>query len=95
MVFTFIMLAILVFLVLIGWFIRLRQGRRQHVTHLDRHPHGGGVATQTERHLIRLSNGDRKGALRLVAKVREDNPGRSEQWCWEKVIYDLERDRRI
>lgn len=37
---------------------------------------------------------DRATAERLLALAREYNPHRSEQWCYEKVIYDLERDRR-
>jgi len=49
---------------------------------------------QTQKQLYRLVNGDRHTAQRLVEKVRQRNPGRSEQWCWEKAIYDIERDRR-
>lgn len=37
---------------------------------------------------------DRDVAERLVSSARRSNPGRSEQWYWEKVIYDLNRDRR-
>jgi hypothetical protein len=55
----------------------------------------GGIRRQTERELLRLVNGHRPTALRLVAKVQEYHPGRSEQWCWEKAIYDLQRDRRV
>lgn len=33
-------------------------------------------------------------ADRLLKGVRRSNPERSEQWCMEKVICDLERDRR-
>lgn len=33
-------------------------------------------------------------ADRLLKSARRSNPERSEQWCMEKVICDLERDRR-
>ncbi|PSP28551.1 MAG: hypothetical protein BRC59_11585, partial [Cyanobacteria bacterium SW_4_48_29] len=44
--------------------------------------------------LIRMLSGDRTAAERLVARERCLNPGQSEAWYWEKVISDLERDRR-
>ena len=36
---------------------------------------------------------DRSTSERLVRRVSERNPGRSSQWCIEKAIYDIERDR--
>ncbi|MBD2040685.1 tetratricopeptide repeat protein [Microcoleus sp. FACHB-672] len=47
-----------------------------------------------ERKLINLLNGNRSAAERLIEQTRYKNPGKSENWYWEKVIYDLERDRR-
>jgi hypothetical protein len=29
----------------------------------------------------------------LIRYARQQNPGRSESWCLEKAIFDLERDR--
>jgi len=52
------------------------------------------VSRHSQRELLRLVHGNRAVALRLVATVRQQNPGRSEQWCWEKAIYDIQRDRR-
>jgi tetratricopeptide (TPR) repeat protein len=43
--------------------------------------------------LLNLVQGDRELAIRLVSQVKNNNPGRSVDWCIEKVIYDLERDR--
>ena len=43
--------------------------------------------------LIMLGN-DRQAALRLLRNARKNNPGRSYLWYHEKVIKDLERDRR-
>lgn len=51
------------------------------------------VKDKTRRKLMTLTR-DRATAERLLKLTREYNPHRSEQWCYEKVIYDLERDRR-
>ncbi len=45
--------------------------------------------------LIKMLGGDRGTAERLLENTRSNHPGRSEQWHLEKVIFDLERDRRI
>jgi hypothetical protein len=42
--------------------------------------------------LLQAVKGDRARALRLLAHARERNPGKSERWCLEKVLYELERD---
>jgi hypothetical protein len=47
-----------------------------------------------EDELVRLLNGDRTTANRLISSTRRKNPNQSEQWCREKAVYDLERDRR-
>ena len=44
--------------------------------------------------LLRLLGGDRQAALRLLRNARKNHPGRSYLWYHEKVIRDLERDRR-
>ncbi|MEJ1930815.1 hypothetical protein WDZ92_11185 [Nostoc sp. NIES-2111] len=44
--------------------------------------------------LIQMLRGDTATAKRLLAQQRQRNPGRSDNWYLEKVIYDLERDRR-
>jgi hypothetical protein len=44
--------------------------------------------------LLILLKGDVATAKRLLAQQRRKNPGRSDNWYLEKVIYDLERDRR-
>jgi hypothetical protein len=40
-----------------------------------------------------LVHGDRNAASRLAAQIAFANPDKTEQWCWEKAIYDLRRDR--
>ena len=43
--------------------------------------------------LVRLLNGDVKAANRLIALAKTKNPDKSIDWCVEKVIFDLQRDR--
>jgi hypothetical protein len=57
--------------------------------------HAQSISHETQKKLLTLLNGDATTAQRLLKQVRITHPGRSEQWCWEKVIYDLERDRRV
>ena len=51
------------------------------------------VNSHTKRELLRLVGGNRAVAERLVEQVQLRNPNHSEQWCWEKAIYDIQRDR--
>ncbi|KAM3112876.1 hypothetical protein [Phormidesmis sp. 146-33] len=37
---------------------------------------------------------DRATAYRLFEEIRDRYPNRSEQWVWEKVKWDIERDRQ-
>lgn len=43
--------------------------------------------------LYDLVGRNRELAERLIASEKEKNPGRTEKWYWEKVIYDIQRDR--
>ncbi|MBW4425931.1 MAG: hypothetical protein KME50_16140 [Nostoc desertorum CM1-VF14] len=43
--------------------------------------------------LLILLKGDVPTAKRLLLQQRRHNPGQSDNWYLEKVIYDLERDR--
>ncbi|WP_059001220.1 hypothetical protein [Leptolyngbya sp. NIES-2104] len=51
------------------------------------------VSSKTQYELYRLAHGDVKMIDRLLIHTRSRNPDRPEQWIWEKVICDLERDR--
>ena len=44
--------------------------------------------------VISMLNGDEKQALRLYEGITNRFEGRDERWIWEKVMSDLERDRR-
>jgi len=54
---------------------------------------GSSKKPALERRLVRLLNGDRAAAHRLVESVQQRYPDRPTAWCWEKAIFDLERDR--
>lgn len=41
-----------------------------------------------------LLQGNREQAERIVAFLRQQNPGKSEKWLWEKAALDIVRDRR-
>jgi hypothetical protein len=49
---------------------------------------------QLQHQLIEMLRGDIGTAKRLLKQQRQMNPGKSDNWYLEKVIYDLERDRR-
>ncbi len=48
----------------------------------------------TVQRLLTLTNGDQRLARRLLQSVMDRHPDKSEVWCYEKVVYDLERDRQ-
>ena len=48
---------------------------------------------QLRQKLLRLVGGYWEIAERLIEQAKGKNPGMQEEWYWEKVIYDLERDR--
>jgi Zn-dependent protease len=52
------------------------------------------VDPKTRQRLIVMAGHDMKRIERLLGSVRRNNPNRSEQWYWEKILYDMTRDRR-
>lgn len=49
---------------------------------------------QLQHQLVEMLRGDIAVAKRLLRQQRQKHPGKSDNWYLEKVIYDLERDRR-
>ncbi|KPQ35126.1 MAG: hypothetical protein HLUCCA11_11950 [Phormidesmis priestleyi Ana] len=98
MSFLSIIIAIALLLALISWLTGYRLPIQRRTQSLG----GGsssiqrerGVARSTRKRLVGLVGGNAAVAQRLVSDVQHRNPGRTEQWCWEKAIYDIERDRR-
>ena len=54
----------------------------------------GSPSRAVQRKLMGLVGNDRDIAEGLAQRLKLKHPGRSDDWCWEKAIYDLERDRR-
>jgi Zn-dependent protease len=52
------------------------------------------VRPETRQQAIEIIGTDRQRIERLLDGVRLKHPRRSEQWYWEKIIHDIERDRR-
>lgn len=47
------------------------------------------------RKMLRMPHGMAEQVIEdQIARLREQYPGQSEEWYLEKLIYDLERDRR-
>lgn len=51
------------------------------------------ASKQLQKKLLLLLNGDRQTATRLIKLAKTRNPHKSIDWCAEKVIFDLQRDR--
>jgi len=76
------------------------QSSRTTSTH-NQHPHRYYEEPETEdsvdpqlvHRLLCLMHGDEDAAWRLYERELERNPHKSEQWCMEKAIRDLIRDR--
>jgi hypothetical protein len=97
-------IGLLLFVVMMGllvWFWRrsVRGGKgRTRRSAVAQPSMGAGYAKvrgSTQRRLIRLLNGDQRTAQRLLNQARLRYPNHDENWYWEKVIFDLERDRHL
>ena len=49
--------------------------------------------THLQSQLFALVGGDTAIANRLVEQLKQNHPGMSENWYWQRAIADLERDR--
>lgn len=95
MTFLSIVLTIALLLAITSWLTGYRLPiYRPTRNHHSSTPRSRGVTRGTRKQLLRLVGGNATVAQRLVSDLRDRNPGRTEQWCWEKAIYDIERDRR-
>jgi hypothetical protein len=54
-----------------------------------------GPVDGINRDLLMAANGNKKLAKRLLDQTRKCYPDKSERWCVEKTIYDLNRDRGV
>lgn len=94
-----LLLAIALLVALFFWLKRFRGRGRRYGSNAGSKPSrpptptSRSVSGRTKRELFRLVGGNQAVAQRLVDQVQLRNPDHSEQWCWEKAIYDIERDR--
>ena len=51
------------------------------------------ASRKLQKQILRLLHDDRDTANRLLSQVKLKNLNKSIDWCLEKVIYDLDRDR--
>jgi hypothetical protein len=51
------------------------------------------VHPETLKRALVMAGHDIERIKRLVDNVRLKNPDRPEQWYWDKIVYDMERDR--
>jgi hypothetical protein len=51
------------------------------------------VHPETRKRAIVLAGNNMDVIERLINSVRLNHPDRSEQWYWDKILYDMERDR--
>ena len=61
---------------------------------LGSRPNQNSSINQLESKLLSMLQGDVATAKRLYRLTKTNNPIESKEWCLEKTIYDLERDRR-
>lgn len=81
----FVLLSILVILIYLLFVEIKKQTKAKSKLKLD---------TSLDQQLLTMLGGDKKAALRLLRNARKNHPGKSYLWYHEKVIRDLERDRR-
>ncbi|WP_026733236.1 hypothetical protein [Fischerella sp. PCC 9605] len=63
------------------------EGKQTSIFNLDQ------GSRKLQRKLLNLLHDDREAAKRLLTQAKLKNPNRTTDWYFEKVIYDLERDR--
>lgn len=80
-----------------GLMWRISQGNKSLGTYVNSQNHASWIdraSPKLQKRLLKLLHNDRRTANRLIAGANVTYPRRSVNWLTEKVIYDLERDRR-
>jgi hypothetical protein len=93
-------IGILVFIVIAGvvtvfWVVDKSANKSRADQIFDEWMQNSQVDAETRRRTIILAGHDMPRIERLLETARRNTPDRSEQWYWEKILYDLERDRRV
>lgn len=69
------------------------QTHRKEQNYQSPHEHASQSLFTLQNRLLSLVGNDREAAQRLLAGEKVRHPKRSDDWLFEKVIHDLERDR--
>ena len=80
-----------------GLIWRINKGNKSLNANINSSKYGSWIdqaSPSLRKRLLKLLYNDRRTANRLIAGANVTNPGRSVNWLTEKVIYELERDRR-
>ncbi|GEM_PF-3164234 len=88
-----VVIAVVLLRVVTTYFPQIKTWWRQFLQVLQSPAQKNRVQSHVQRKLIRSLGGDRRAAERLVSQLQYKFPDKSENWCWEKAISDLERDR--
>jgi predicted PurR-regulated permease PerM len=68
--------------------------RKNQSLQIGNRPNQNSSINQLENKLLTMLQGDVATAKRLYRLTKTNNPIESQEWCLEKTIFDLERDRR-
>ena len=68
--------------------------RKNKSLQLGSRPNQTSSINQLESKLLSMLQGDVATAKRLYRLTKTNNPIESKEWCLEKTIFDLKRDRR-
>lgn len=81
------------FLALCSLVLRQQRHRGNQPRYRSRAPKPKKASGGVPNDVLSLLQGDRGAADRLFRSVSVANPHQSGEWCWDKVVRDLERDR--
>ena len=92
---TFVILKLFISIaILYGlYFLYQRQTKAKHPWPFDNRATKQQPSRSLQAKLVQQLNGDVQAANRLIALAKTKNPDKSMDWCAEKVIFDLQRDR--
>ncbi len=74
--------------------ISIEQARAKYPRPQEISPEESKKSNEIAKSLYRRMHGDKKAIERLFVNAYRRNPDKSELWVWEKILSDLDRDRR-
>jgi uncharacterized protein HemY len=68
--------------------------RKRRIPRREYRPEEFAAGIDLKNRLVAMLDGDTEAAEKLVAKIRQEEPGMDDNWYWEKAIADFEQGRR-